>query len=89
MTYSASSQAAIAIVRRNTEEVQGKGDWAVFEQLFAPDFVDYAGRGWEAQNVEDFTSVPLLSSIRCWRVTAMSELRPEIIGWQAEDGDQG
>ena len=31
---------AIAIVRRNTEEVQGRGDFEVFEQLFAADFVD-------------------------------------------------
>lgn len=35
------SQAAIAIVRRNTEEVQGGGDFALFEQLFAKDFVDH------------------------------------------------
>src|SRR4030095_4971443 len=33
--------AAIAVVRRNTEEVQGKGTWRVFEELFADDFVDH------------------------------------------------
>ena len=33
--------AAIAVVRRNTEEVQGKGNWDLFEKLFADDFVDH------------------------------------------------
>ena len=33
--------AAITVVRRNTEEVQGKGNWRVFEELFADDFVDH------------------------------------------------
>src|SRR5882672_10754640 len=32
---------AIAIVRRNTEEVQGRGNFDVFEELFAFDFVDH------------------------------------------------
>lgn len=26
-------EAAIAVVRRNTEEVQGKGDWEAFDEL--------------------------------------------------------
>jgi len=38
---STSDDAAIAVVRRNTEEVQGKGDFAVFEELFADDFTDH------------------------------------------------
>src|SRR5262245_9325186 len=32
---------AIAVVRRNAEEVQGRGDFEVFDQLFATDFVDH------------------------------------------------
>jgi hypothetical protein len=32
---------AIAVVRRNTEEVQGRGDFELFERLFAPGFVDH------------------------------------------------
>jgi predicted ester cyclase len=36
-----SSEAGIAIVRRNTEEVQGRGNFDVFEELFAADFVDH------------------------------------------------
>lgn len=35
------SEAAKAVVRRNTEEVQGGGDWELFDQLFADDFVDH------------------------------------------------
>jgi len=33
--------AAIAVVRRNNDEVQGKGNWGLFEELFADDFVDH------------------------------------------------
>src|ERR1700757_2826349 len=40
MSNSASSEAAKAIVR-NTEEVQGKGSFDIFEELFADDFVDH------------------------------------------------
>lgn len=35
------SEAAKAVVRRNTEEVQGKGDFELFEELFADDFLDH------------------------------------------------
>lgn len=41
MTRSAESEAAIAVVRRNTEEVQGKGDFAVFDEVFSADFLDH------------------------------------------------
>ena len=29
------------VVRRNTEEVQGRGNWALFNELFADDFFDH------------------------------------------------
>ena len=35
------SDAAKAVVRRNTEEVQGKGNFDVFEELFSDNFVDH------------------------------------------------
>ncbi|MDX6709798.1 MAG: hypothetical protein QOH96_814, partial [Blastocatellia bacterium] len=35
-----SAEDAKAVVRRNTEEVQGRGNFEVFEELFADDFVD-------------------------------------------------
>ena len=41
MSTSKPSETAKAVVRRNTEEVQGKGNIDVFEQLFADDFVDH------------------------------------------------
>jgi SnoaL-like polyketide cyclase len=39
-----SSEAGIAVVRRNTEEVQSRGNFDVFEELFAGDFVDHTPR---------------------------------------------
>lgn len=39
-----SIDAAKAVVRRNTEEVQGRGNFEVFEGLFADDFVDHTPR---------------------------------------------
>lgn len=41
MKSSASSEAAKAVVRRNTEEVQGRGNFDAFEELFSDDFVDH------------------------------------------------
>jgi hypothetical protein len=35
MSNSTVGDAAIAVVRRNTEEVQGKGNWDLSEELFA------------------------------------------------------
>src|SRR5579859_5738102 len=80
MSHSAISREAIAVVRRNTEEVQGKGDWRVFEQLFAPDFVDHTpqpGGGADRASVRR-----LYQMMR----TALPDWRP-VIHWQAADGD--
>jgi hypothetical protein len=41
MNSTSISDAAKAVVRRNTEEVQGQGNFEVFEALFADDFVDH------------------------------------------------
>src|SRR5215469_2804831 len=41
MSIITSSESAKAIVRRNTEEVQGRGNLDVFEELFADDFIDH------------------------------------------------
>jgi hypothetical protein len=35
------SETAKAVIRRNTEEVQGGGNFALFEELFADNFVDH------------------------------------------------
>ena len=41
MSSITSSEAAKAIIRRNTEEVQGRGNFDVFDELFADDFIDH------------------------------------------------
>ncbi len=41
MTTNEVGEAAKAVVRRNTEEVQSKGNFELFEELFADDFVDH------------------------------------------------
>ena len=41
MSSTSASETAKAVVRRNTEEVQGKGNFDVFEELFADDFFDH------------------------------------------------
>ena len=40
-----SSDAAKAVVCRNTEEVQSRGNFEIFEELFADDFVDHTPFG--------------------------------------------
>jgi hypothetical protein len=41
MSSNKASEAAKAVVRRNTEEIQGQGNFDLFEELFADDFVDH------------------------------------------------
>jgi steroid delta-isomerase-like uncharacterized protein len=41
MTSNALREAAKAVVRRNTEEVQGAGDFELFEELFDDNFIDH------------------------------------------------
>ena len=41
MSTTTGSDAAKTVVRRNTEEVQSKGNFDVFEELFADDFIDH------------------------------------------------
>jgi len=77
------SEAAKAIVRRNTEEVQGKGRFDVFEELFADEFVDHTtqpGTGMTA----DKAGVRRL-------YTHMREAFPDFhaeIHWQLAEGDR-
>jgi predicted ester cyclase len=72
--------AAIAVVRRNTEEVQGKGNWGVFEELFADDFVDHTP---QPGTTPDKDGVRVLyKRLRA----AFPDFRPEI-HWQAAAGD--
>jgi steroid delta-isomerase-like uncharacterized protein len=73
-------EAAKVIVRRNTEEVQGGGDFELFDELFADDFVDHTP---QPGTTPDKAGVRLLyTSLR----DAFPDFRADI-GWQAVEGD--
>lgn len=74
------SETAKTVVRRNTEAVQGGGDWDLFDQLFADDFVDHTP---QPGGTSDKAGVLLLyKRLR----DAFSDFTPEI-HWQRADGD--
>ena len=68
------------IVRRNTEEVQGQGNWTLFEQLFASNFIDH-------------TPQPGIPPTKAGVLTLYQGLRaafPDLhakIDWQSAEGD--
>jgi len=71
---------AKAIVRRNTEKVQGEGDFALFDELFADDFVDHTP---QPGTTPDKAGVRVLyTRLR----EAFPDFRPEI-RWQTVEGD--
>jgi steroid delta-isomerase-like uncharacterized protein len=75
-----SGEAAKAIVRRNTEEVQGGGDFELFEELFADDFIDHTP---QPGITADKAGVRLL-------YTSLREAFPDFradIGWQSVEDD--
>src|SRR5207244_13512778 len=75
------SDAAKAVVRRNTEEVQGKGRFDIFEELFADDFVDHTP---QPNMTPDKAGVrKLYGYIR----HAFPDFHPKI-HWQLADGDR-
>ena len=75
------SEAAKAVVRRNTIEVQGRGDFALFDELFADDFVDHTT---QPGTTPDKAGVRRL-------YTYLREAFPDFhaeIHWQLVDGDR-
>ncbi len=80
MSNSTVGEAAIAVVRRNTEEVQGKGDWALFEELFADDFVDHTPQPGVTADKDGVRQ--LYKGLRA----AFPDFHPEI-HWQVAAGD--
>lgn len=69
-----------AVVRRNTEQVQGQGDFALFDQLFADDFVDHTP---QPGTTPDKAGVRILyGRMR----NAFADFHPEI-HWQTAEGD--
>jgi steroid delta-isomerase-like uncharacterized protein len=74
------SEIAKAVVRRNTEQVQGGGDWALFDELFADDFYDHTP---QPGGTRDKAGVlALYKRLR----EAFPDFTPEI-HWQRADGD--
>src|SRR5579862_3869511 len=74
------SDAAKAVVRRNTEEVQGRGDFDAFEELFADDFVDHTPQPNMTPDKDGARS--LYRNLRA----AFPDFHAEI-HWQAADGE--
>ena len=74
------SDAAKAVVRRNTEEVQSHGNFDVFEELFADDFVDHTPQPNMTPNKDGVRD--LYHRLRA----AFPDFRADI-HWQAADGE--
>jgi predicted ester cyclase len=75
------SEAAKAVVRRNTEEVQGKGDFRVFDELFADDFVDHTTQPGTTPNKAG------VRKLYAYLREAFPDFHAEI-HWQLADGDR-
>jgi len=74
------SDATKAVVRRNTEEVQSHGNFDVFEELFADDFVDHTPQPNMTPNKEGVRD--LYHRLRA----AFPDFHADI-HWQAADGE--
>jgi len=75
------SAAAKAVVRRVTEEVQSKGRFEVFDELFADDFIDYTP---QPNTTPDKAGV---RKLYMYLRTAFPDFRAEI-HWQLADDDR-
>ncbi len=80
MTTTGVGEAAKAVVRRNTEEVQSKGNFDLFEDLFADDFVDHTPQ--PGRTPDKAGARELYHVLR----EAFPDFHAEI-HWQAADGD--
>ena len=73
-------KAAKTIVRRNTDEVQGGGNWALFDELFADDFLDHTPQ--PNCTPDKAGALGLYRKLR----EAFPDFRA-VIHWQRADGD--
>ncbi|HQT66533.1 MAG: ester cyclase [Rhodospirillales bacterium 20-60-12] len=73
-------EVAKAIVRRNTEQVQVGGDFALFEVLFAEDFVDHTPQPGVSADKDGVRM--LYKGLRA----AFPDFKCDI-GWQSAEGD--
>ena len=61
------SETAKDVVRRNTEEVQGRGNWALFNELFADEFFDHTPQPGGSRDKAGVLALYKRSSCRsCW-----------------------
>src|ERR1700750_2098233 len=81
MTTNDTSEAAKAVIRRNTEEVQGGGNFAVFEELFADNFLDHTPQ--PGRTPDKNGARQLYQMLRA----AFPDFHAEI-HWQLADGDR-
>src|SRR6202795_4365672 len=81
MTTIGVGEAAKAVFRRNTEEVQGRGNFEVFEELFADDFLDHTPQPGRTPDKDGARQ--LYKILR----TAFPDFHADI-HWQLADGDR-
>jgi predicted ester cyclase len=74
------SEAAKAVIRRNTDEVQSAGHFEVFEELFADDFLDHTPQ--PGRTPDKAGARELYHVLRA----AFPDFRADI-HWQAADGN--
>ena len=74
------SDAAKAVIRRNTDEVQGGGNWALFDELFDDKFLDHTPQ--PNCTPDKPGALGLYKKLRA----AFPDFRAEI-HWQRADGD--
>jgi predicted ester cyclase len=81
VTINNPSEAAKAVVRRNTEEVQGCGNFDVFDELFADDFLDHTPQ--PGRTPDKAGARELYRTLRA----AFPDFHADI-HWQIADGDR-
>src|SRR6476469_4650826 len=80
MTSTDASEVAKAVVRRNTEEVQGGGNFDLFDELFADDFLDHTPQ--PGRTPDKAGARELYRALRA----AFPDFHADI-HWQIADGD--
>jgi hypothetical protein len=76
-----STDAAKAVVRRNSEEVQGRGNFDVFDELFADDFVDHTPQPNMIPNKEGY-GTSTARSVRRFRTSMQRSIgKPPTGNW--------
>jgi predicted ester cyclase len=80
MTAVSEGDAAKAVVRLNADVIQSRGDWALFDKLWADDFVDHTPQ--QGVPADKAGVLQLYKGLRA----AFPDFQAEI-GWQTVEGD--